>query len=293
MTPCPSNRCRAPSQIPTSSTVFTAVQVAMNVSLPPLTCPSDPNERFKYPLSVTHTNWWWNQSQFFQSSYVGMASSCKDALAAGLWPASYTSPYTLPPLPASMISRLPDGALFPNGVAPKLSDFTDGTSTSIMCTETRNNMQNLPTGPSVSDRGGWVFPAATIMFGMAGPVPENPNDPNDVAINYVGYPTGAAAPAFYAPSLYDPTNPMGPTAPTNAYRTYLAYDFEVMDVNSFTNGNLGTSYLRTGNLGSGNDQVRPQRGPGSAHPEVVNHLFADGCGAEYSQGYRSARRTFS
>ncbi len=138
-------------------------------------------------------------------------------------------------------------------------------------------------GPGEGDYGGWIFPGATVQFGLPGPVPCNLNNPQDLPIYYDGYPLGGLLPTYWAPRPFDPSNPTGPTAPTSKIRTYLSYDFDVKDVNSYTNAQVDNSYLMTGALQNNNggwgnhgNDCRPQRGPSAAHPQVVNHLFADG-----------------
>ena len=264
--------CQPPGLLPTSGPPnVDAVRQALNLTVPNLVCPSDPRDRYKYPPSRTIGQWWWNECMYFQSSYRGMCSTTKAALLYGIWgTAGAPCPYV--PTPSDP-KRFPDGALFPNGVAPKIADFIDGTSRTVLCCETLDNAQPAPLGSDYGGRQGWLYPAATLMYGLPGPTTENlANDPLDTPINYVGFPKTSTAPQFWAPERYDPTNPSGPTAPTSTYRTYLAYDFMVVDLNTYCN----SAFLITGDTSSGKNNVRPMFGPSAAHPHVVNHLFADG-----------------
>jgi len=259
---------------PASVAPWSVVQ-ALNAIPSEFVCPSDPRSRYRLD-TVGYVQWWDNGSRFGQSSYRGMAATTKQALRYGLWPNDYACPY-ITPTPANPTKRFPDGGIFP-GTAVKLSDFSDGTAHTILCVETLDNFRiAAKIDPSTSyfgsgDRGGWIYAGATLMFGLPGT--DIYNTTREIPVTYVGYPT--TNPMYWAPAGWNPLLGFKEESSTRNYRTYLDYDFDILDANCYTQYNVVGNYLCTGDTATTRNQVRPAYGPSAAHPDVVNHLMADG-----------------
>jgi prepilin-type N-terminal cleavage/methylation domain-containing protein len=131
----------------------------------------------------------------------------------------------------------PDGALIP-GIELKIASYADGTSNTVMVTETVE-------GKDVSARAVWCLGSTATLVGLPSP-PLGPAYSKPVALGNYWAPVGFNG-------KYDEEGG------TSQYLTYLSWDYA-----NAPQGNgpyISNTY---------------KRGPGSEHPQVVNHLFGDG-----------------
>jgi len=133
----------------------------------------------------------------------------------------------------------PDGAMFP-GVEPKIASLSDGTSNTVMVTET---VEGVDTGAAYDGKAAWCLGSTATLVGLPAP----PKGPVFIPATNFGN--------FYAPTGFN--GKYDEEGGTFQFLTYLGWDYEA---------NADGRYI--------SDTYR--RGPGSEHPQIVNHLFGDG-----------------
>jgi prepilin-type N-terminal cleavage/methylation domain-containing protein/prepilin-type processing-associated H-X9-DG protein len=178
----------------------------------------------------------------------------------------------------------PDGGLFPGPGMP-LSEFKDGTSHTILCTETIDNTQSV-----------WTLGTDVTLVGLPYSGKQSAANPGKGAIpSFTRTTADGTAGGFYMPegstaTFDDVGNVAGTPGPGySAFRTYLGFDFGPtgadrgtyprFNTNNRTVSGLpganGATYIM-GRNGDGPQSNQPAYGPSSGHPSVVNTLFGDG-----------------
>ncbi|NQT36784.1 MAG: DUF1559 domain-containing protein [Planctomycetes bacterium] len=164
------------------------------------------------------------------TTYKGMGATHLGSLAKNYPSASGQADYL-----DSSTSKHPDGAIYP-GRAHKPEDFKrDGTSRTVMVTETKEEqMAQWPCGSQASLVG---LPSGTISSSVGG---------------------GSLSVSYYCPTGFDLA--FGDDTQVSQPRTYL--DMDAIDPNDALNPYEDSQYNGIW-------------GPSSDHPGAVNHLFVD------------------
>ena len=180
------------------------------------------------------------------TNYKGMAATHTESLDDAIQPAVMTALY-------GAVTDHPDGAIYPGGTT-KLGAFgRDGTSHTILAAETNEDTVAR-----------WIMASETLVTGL----------PTGALTGDVTFTT--AVMDYPCPTefqgLFDEDGNTIPSATTvyPDFRTFLHPDLE--------DGYAAASAAGT-NLALGD----PLNGPSSGHPEVVNHLLADGTARSVSK----------
>ena len=242
--------------------------LAANDSLPEFSCPSNPNPHYGQPYADGAVVWSSDTShtKFGLTNYKAMGASCLDSYYRSTLNV-YGAPY-----PAA---QHPDGG-FPPCLQLKMASYPDGTSHTIMCSET---MDDFCTSWS---SGSFCFmprPASTVR--MPGPTvigTQNTNEFYSPPITFSAVLTATSQ--YFAPTgyvvgynnreSYD-TGSAGNSTYVR-YRQYIEMDF------SAPGHDAGQYSLHLQSTLSGDTVYYHDvhYGPSSGHPLIVNMLFADG-----------------
>ena len=220
-----------------------------------LFCPSNQNAHLVFPERAL--GW-----KFALTNYKAMAATYMESLR-------YASEFPhKPPLPYGDADIHPDGG-FPPAKKITMTDITDGSSHTIMVAETQDNTSGDPhrrsRGKVIVSGSCWVHALSTCMVGIPGPTFTSPSaNPTSAPITFAP----VEGTSYYAPVGYVAgQNGSGSSdAVYNSFQTFLAFEWETRDLGSYPQYNE----VRVWRIN------HPAYGPGSAHPSVVNHLFADG-----------------
>ena len=235
-----------------------------------LFCPSNLHDHFANPNSSGIGN------KFGLTNYKGIGGTVLSAINAGLRPGR-TVAQGNPPYGTDW-NVFPDGVIFcgPPSRYLKPADITDGMSHTVMMCET---MDNTP-ATVVSGGSRWIFALDVTVVGL--PTTDafgNTPVQNSGIVSFTGPSTsgyyfprgliqnwGSNNPPLYGHDNTDTGSEGGWIY--GDFRTYLSYNY------TGTDAGLYPSYGYGSNWGANPNQ--PVYGPGSAHPEVVNHVLCDG-----------------
>jgi len=221
-----------------STTEGQAAQDLAKTPLNELICPSNPNPTERPEGTLT--------SQLADgrpealTNYKGMGASHVESLSQATENA--TNPlYNATGTEAQIRAKHPDGAVF-YGSKLKMGAFNrDGTSHTILCTET------------IDDQNGvWTFGRQCILVGLPSTTVTFTDPANDSTF------------AFWRPTGFNGKYGEDASETIQNLKTYLQYDF-VAQVPGVYQGVYDTS-----------GDYANLYGPSSGHPGVVNHLMCDG-----------------
>jgi prepilin-type N-terminal cleavage/methylation domain-containing protein len=204
---------------------------ANNTQIKQFICPSNPNAK-----STSSGG-----QQVYFTNYKGMGATHIQSL-------NYVLGSGSPMYPSGASQQVlqtlhPDGAMFP-GLGIRLADMADGTSHTIVCVETIDDMASV-----------WTYGTDATLVGL-------PTQSGNGAITGFSLWTN-----YYAPSGFNGYFDTQASSTVQAFRTYLAFNFSPTGADSGTYPSFGP--------GSINSQ-QPQYGPSSGHSVVVMHLLGDG-----------------
>ena len=230
-----------------SKTVGTPLYNAINTSMKEFVCPSNGNALFQEPQATPIP-------LFAFTNYKAMGASCKNSLTfvGQANSATLTAPYGAP-------SIHPDGAIYP-GTGTPIANLLDGTSHTIICIETIDDVNSI-----------WMLGSECTLTGLPCAGAKAPNTPNSV-------PSGTTLPVgfnYYAPLGYDGTFGDSSGVSVKGLRTFLMYDCS-------PSGADAAMYAVDGDPLSATpawtvvDGLKPNYGPSSSHPAVVIAGMGDG-----------------
>lgn len=239
-----------------------AISVARDTGIAEFLCPSNPNSTYENPTAVSNSGS--GGIRIALSNYKGMAS----AFAMGLLSANqYTK--TINPGAAypgyCAANSSCDGGLYPTNSGIRLSDLADGTSHTILASETMDFVGSA-----------WIAGSDTCMVGIPTTQP--------TAGAQTGGSMGVAKYLNTFFVLYGPTKYNGnyyDSGTATNIATFFSCEFGSTGKDT---GKYGIEYnldavptqLRTGAAVTSIWTKEAYYGPSSGHPSVINCLFGDG-----------------
>jgi prepilin-type N-terminal cleavage/methylation domain-containing protein len=245
--------------------------LAANDIIPEYQCPSNSNQHYGQPYASGSI---WSQPSTIKwglTNYKAMGASCANSYGKA-WQTSLASPYPAGP------GGHPDGG-FPPCLTLRLAALADGTSHTILVGETMDDFATNWWSGSV-----WTYAPCCQIVGMPGPTlltgqnyvaGSTPCGTAPITFTNVATATSEYwAPAGFVEGVYnrDAYSNMLYNSTYCEFRTYLEFDFTPtgLDVGQYAFELLALNGPSAGTW------VRTKYGPSAGHPQVVNHLFADG-----------------
>lgn len=221
--------------------------IARNTLIGEFTCPSFTGDRFLIPATQADA----------LTNYKAIGATTKVGLNAVLNPLQMGSSTNIP-TGAPRIAQ-PDGAIYPGSTTNLGSFGRDGSSHTILCVETIDTTASRWTIGSEATLAG--LPTEQASFGVVFDLP-------NATFNY-------ARPAGFV-GTFDADGKASNT--TGTYTNFLTYlDPLFYGPTSQPPEIYGTTNTPTAaNVSPVTELADPRFGPSASHPQVVNHLFADG-----------------
>jgi prepilin-type N-terminal cleavage/methylation domain-containing protein len=247
-----------------------AIDAVKTTQLSLTICPSNPHKPWAGSPKVALTN------------YKAMGASHWESLAQARGWGEPNPPCQGGVLYPASGNHHPDGACPPCDPT-RISDFTDGTSHTILCVETIDDT----TGSA------WCDGANAVCFGLNAyrAVPSGSTPPKNPAplttADFAAFPN-ASDPLYFAPAGFNGS--FGEDAASGmTIKPAIACDYDPVRGAERTQYSYDSAKLCPGGTwGAGGTRY----GPSSAHKDVVNHLMADGSARSFRRDFDAAAYFF-
>jgi prepilin-type N-terminal cleavage/methylation domain-containing protein len=242
-----------------TTTEIQACKDARDTLINVLSCQSTPNSQYANKSALSGTG-----LRLAFTNYKAIGATCAQSLML----ANSKDGNSPDPLPyGNNVKAHPDGSIFP-GESTRISELQiDGTSNTVIATET---IDDADWNNHQSQSSVWVYGSDCCLVGMS-------LRPRNITIQFTNNsgPLGTTA-TYYRPTPFDGKFAEEANATMASYVTFLGFDFS-------TTGPLTDNYEQTLRTLPQNriltattqGQMRTY-GPSSGHPGIINHLFGDG-----------------